>query len=284
MNRNVTASFSLSVSLVLLFAVLLYQPDGPVAVPLQAAPVARAEALEPIPDPNEERPRLTPGVPLTESPAGDGERDRPSPSPTALVEPVVASAESGPSRSGPPEGTRPAGTVTGTVLPHVLFTHARPGESLADIATRVYGSPDSARRIWMANRDIIDSADTIPTQKKRGHAASGPLNGEEAAHPLIIFRRVWPDGQVEVDTGLELGREAMPFPQEGEPPLVQESPSCTWSRSCGRSIKKCEAKSRIFRNVFRVCNLARILDGWPQERNSGILWTTTNFWQSEKKL
>ena len=50
MNRNVTASFSLSVSLVLLFAVLLYQPDGPVSVPLQAAPVARAEPVEPIPD------------------------------------------------------------------------------------------------------------------------------------------------------------------------------------------------------------------------------------------
>ena len=50
----------------------------------------------------------------------------------------------------------------GTARPPSAFTHARPGESLADIAIRVYGSPDSARKIWMANRDLIDSLDAIP--------------------------------------------------------------------------------------------------------------------------
>ena len=54
MNRNVTASFSLSVSLVVLFAVLLYQPDGPVPPSLQASPVARADSRQPISDPEQE--------------------------------------------------------------------------------------------------------------------------------------------------------------------------------------------------------------------------------------
>ncbi len=36
-----------------------------------------------------------------------------------------------------------------------------PGEKLADVATRVYGSPDEAEALWRANRDqvaMIDSA------------------------------------------------------------------------------------------------------------------------------
>ena len=162
MNHNVTASFSLSVSLVLLFAVLLYQPDGPVSVPLQAAPVAQAEPREPIHELKDGRPRLTPGYPLTGTSAGDDGSDRPSPAPVARVETVEPEADvvkSGPSHGGPSEGTRPG---MGTARPPSAFTQARPGESLADIAIRVYGSPDSARKIWMANRDLIDSLDAVP--------------------------------------------------------------------------------------------------------------------------
>jgi nucleoid-associated protein YgaU len=162
MNRNVTASFSLSVSLVLLFAVLLYQPDGPVSVPLQAAPVAKAEPRQPIHELKDGRPRVTPGYPLTGTSAEDGESGRPSPAPVAraeAIEPEAAVVKSGHSRGGPSEGTRPG---MGTPRPPSAFTQARPGESLADIASRVYGSPDSARKIWMANRDLVDSLDTVP--------------------------------------------------------------------------------------------------------------------------
>src|SRR4051794_39940615 len=101
MNRNVTASFSLSVSLVLLFAVLLYKPDGPVSAPIQAASIARAEPRKPVSDVTEGRPPLTPGSPLTESSAGDGECDAPTPSPVArveAVEPAAVEVTSGPSR------------------------------------------------------------------------------------------------------------------------------------------------------------------------------------------
>jgi nucleoid-associated protein YgaU len=162
MNRNVTASFSLSVSLVLLFAVLLYQPDGPVSKPLQATSVAQAEPRKPISDLTEGRPPLTPGSPLTESSAGDGESDAPTPTPVARVEatePAAVELKSGPSRGERSRETRPA---MGTPRPTSAFTHARPGESLADIAIRVYGSPDSAGKIWMANRDLIVSPDAVP--------------------------------------------------------------------------------------------------------------------------
>jgi hypothetical protein len=162
MNRNVTASFSLSVSLVVLFAVLLYQPDGPVSPPPQPSTVARADVAQPIPDLVGDRPRLTPGIPLTGSSAGHETSERPSPSPAVGGEVVVHEAvreESRPSPGGQAGGPRPG---PAPALPPSAFTHARPGESLVDIAVRVYGSPESARKIWMANRDLIDSIDAIP--------------------------------------------------------------------------------------------------------------------------
>ncbi len=162
MNRNVTASFSLSVSLVVLFAILLYQPDGPVPPSLQASPLARAETLPSTPDLDRSRPEPTPGIPLTETLAVDAMSHEPSPSPALPAEAVVIEAvgdHSRPSREGRAQGTRPDAVPA---LPSPAFTYAKPGESLADIAVRVYGTPNSARKVWMANRDLIDSLDAIP--------------------------------------------------------------------------------------------------------------------------
>jgi hypothetical protein len=33
------------------------------------------------------------------------------------------------------------------------------GETLSEVAERVYGSPDAAEALWMANRDRIDRPD-----------------------------------------------------------------------------------------------------------------------------
>lgn len=162
MNRNVTASFSLSVSLVVLFAVLLYQPDSTVPPTMQAATIVRAASGEPISNVDRRRPELTPGIPLPESAAGNTSRHKPSPSPTArgeAIEHEVVGDRARPSSGGSAEekSSSPA-----PVPPPSAFTHAKPGESLTDIAIRVYGSPDSARKVWMANRDLIDSLDAIP--------------------------------------------------------------------------------------------------------------------------
>ncbi len=162
MNRNVTASFSLSVFMVVLFAVLLYQPEGPGSSSVQASPNVPADSHQPISDPEKSRPRLTPGTPLPEASTGPTSSDQPSTSPAfreETVEQGVVREGSRPSPGGQAEETKP-GLVP--ALPSSTFTYAMPGESLADIAVRVYGSPDSARKLWMANRDIIDSPDTTP--------------------------------------------------------------------------------------------------------------------------
>ncbi len=163
MNHNVTASFSLSVSLVVLFAVLLYQPDDPAHQSLQASPIVPAEPHRSISGLDESRPQLTPGFPLADSSAGPKTVDQPRPSPSLRAEPADQKSvgdEPRPAPGGPAEGTSPVG-IPG--VPTSAFTHAMAGESLADIAVRIYGSPESARKIWMANRDLIYSLDATPS-------------------------------------------------------------------------------------------------------------------------
>lgn len=165
MNRNVTASFSLSVSLVVLFAVLLYQPDGPIPPSLQDSAVVQADARPSSPNPEGKRPEPTPGVPLPLSAAGDVTSGQRSPSPTvpekAAVEVDAVGAHAPPAPGVRVEASKPSPDVV-PAQAHSTFTHARPGESLADIAVRVYGSPESAEKVWMANRDLIDAPDAIP--------------------------------------------------------------------------------------------------------------------------
>jgi hypothetical protein len=48
-----------------------------------------------------------------------------------------------------PPGNRPAGA----------FTDVVEGETLADVARRVYGSADAAQALWLANRDRVDRPD-----------------------------------------------------------------------------------------------------------------------------
>jgi hypothetical protein len=42
----------------------------------------------------------------------------------------------------------------------LAFTTVGAGESLADVAIRVYGSPESAEMLWRANRDFIEQRDS----------------------------------------------------------------------------------------------------------------------------
>lgn len=41
------------------------------------------------------------------------------------------------------------------------FTQATEGESLTDVAVRVYGTSDAAKTLWMANRDLIERPETV---------------------------------------------------------------------------------------------------------------------------
>jgi hypothetical protein len=39
--------------------------------------------------------------------------------------------------------------------PDSAFTETQPGETLADVAVRIYGTPDATRALWHANRDQV---------------------------------------------------------------------------------------------------------------------------------
>lgn len=121
MNRHVGASFALSVFWVVLFAVLLYQPErGPDPAP---PPTSKPAAPDPAPPPT------------------------PPPMKPAAAEPVAAVAPA--PRIRPVSRTRPAAT------PRSAFTIVAEGETLDDVASRVYGTADRAESLWRANRDLL---------------------------------------------------------------------------------------------------------------------------------
>lgn len=179
MNQNVTASFGLSVLIVVFFAVVLYQPDPPPPVP---KPESRASVSVRSESPPAAEPVAAPPAPIVRATTPPAEA---VPLPAVPVAPVavrprervatevpVARRPSAPGsgaavasapRSGDATVTRVAARRPAPVVverePRGAFTQARAGESLTDVANRVYGSADAAQTLWMANRDILDRAD-----------------------------------------------------------------------------------------------------------------------------
>ena len=123
MDKNVGASFGLSVLIVVFFAVILYQPDNPAPT---AAAVASVEPLEAHP------PELSP------------------------TPPVASAARPATSNVARPVSVR-------SVEPRGPFTTVREGESLADVARRVYGRAGCVEVLWLANRDRLDRVDSPVT-------------------------------------------------------------------------------------------------------------------------
>jgi hypothetical protein len=191
MNKNVGVSFALSVFTVLLFAVMLYQPDTP---PPPSHPVAKA-----APEP----------AAVAQGEIVEAREPEPLETPPAVARPVrptsaetVAQRERVPAPRVPESVSRPTGRNAGLPLParpeavviapnplpmrpvasasrppmtdriarrdvpsrppepRGPFTRVRVGESLSDIALRVYGSGNAADSLWKANRDLIDREDT----------------------------------------------------------------------------------------------------------------------------
>jgi nucleoid-associated protein YgaU len=191
MNKNVGVSFTLSVFTVLLFAVMLYQPDTP---PPPSHPVAKTapepaavaqgeivEAREPEPvvaAPTAARPARSTSaetvarrepVPVANGPESvsrptarnDGP---PLPArPEAVViapNPIPMRPIASASRPATPERIARGDIPSRLPEPRGPFTRVRDGESLFDIALRVYGSGNAADSLWKANRDLIDREDT----------------------------------------------------------------------------------------------------------------------------
>jgi hypothetical protein len=155
MNQNVGASFTLSVVLVVFFAVILYQPDAPPAPASNAAaPLIPVEAQPPEP----------PAAPAI--PAGSIEpmTTLAPMAPASIAEvtrglPVGAAAERSPAPKAAKEPSRKRVSAAATET-RGAFTQVREGESLADVAARVYGESGDSKALWSVNRDLVEREDS----------------------------------------------------------------------------------------------------------------------------
>jgi hypothetical protein len=161
----------LSVLVVVFFAVILYQPEraGPrvaVADPGPASP-SSTQPLAASP-----APPLTEAVPIPEPPAAEAAPVRTiAATPrtaSAVMQPIAHAAPPAPApaprqRTEPPPGrATPAAMSQAHPAPRAsrsAFTRAEEGETLRDVAVRVYGTSDAETKLWLANRDLVDGRD-----------------------------------------------------------------------------------------------------------------------------
>lgn len=174
MNRQVIPSMILSVLIVCFFSVLLYECDRQASLGGKAR-VESKPSPAPVPGsaPEAPRPALESPPGATETPAtGSAAANPKAPEPKAIEPtqdspagappethpasaPAATDAEQ-PAQRQPPASAEP---VTPTEPPSP-FTTTREGESLADVAARVYGSADQVDRLWRANRDLLPQRDS----------------------------------------------------------------------------------------------------------------------------
>jgi hypothetical protein len=158
MDQHPGASITLSFGLVFVFAIVLYQPDHP-AQPgvLRAAPAAK-HATPPVPE-TAPLPPLTASEPLPLRPvraasvAAPGEE-----TPLAGAEGPRPGAVAEHPESKRAITPRPRRSAKGPA-PGDGFTQAAEGETLRDVALRIYGSAEEAEALWRLNRDLVLARD-----------------------------------------------------------------------------------------------------------------------------
>jgi hypothetical protein len=193
MNRQVIPSMILSVLIVCSFAIALFERDpdaaGRKADPGPAAKTSTPPSASPSPglaNASASAARLaepatagarTPGqetsVTTEPPPQANGLRERgsdPAPAPVPSVapganaprpeetgagRPSTATEPAAGASSAAPPSTAPASTV-----PRAAYTVVQKGETLKDVAVRVYGSSDGLDSFWRANRDVLPRSDS----------------------------------------------------------------------------------------------------------------------------
>ncbi len=193
MNRHAGASFALSVLLVCFFGIVLYQPEPRDSSPPQrtastgsSTPRVQTSRVTPPPP--------TPGIPLVETQNDDPEPPKerktprpqsiaqtaPNPAPLSPLAPTLVHFSSNSDRDLSPKrkptpspkssqarlSSYPNGLQTVSTRhsapprPRSAFTQVAEGESLTDIALRVYGDSESVHSLWLANRDTLPNQDS----------------------------------------------------------------------------------------------------------------------------
>jgi hypothetical protein len=163
MDQHLGASITLSFGLVFVFAIVLYQPEH---APLSRAgpEIAARKPEHPPPAPPAPLPALSPTEPLTVRPtqATFG-------SDAGEMRPIAAASriERAAARP-PPSSARVGARRSAAVLPPTAgFTRVLEGETLRDVALRLYGSSEEAESLWRLNRDLI--------RRKEGTLPAGTL-------------------------------------------------------------------------------------------------------------
>jgi hypothetical protein len=166
MNEHVGASFTLSVAIVAFFAVALYQRPAP-SSPVPASAVSATEARPPDRSDVQEAPpisekRHSASAPIaarqTSPPRSNSQRQVAAAGPPARVVPRQTASES--KRAALRGLTRRTDAPAPPSEPRGAFTKVRDGETLADVAMRVYGADGEVAALWRANRDLIDRDDS----------------------------------------------------------------------------------------------------------------------------
>ena len=167
MNEHAGASCALSVLIVIVFAVLLDDRNPP---PLRPAgkPEATAQIDVPPPTPSPlpaprtaKPPAVAPVLPVPLLPSAPPPRPAPLERPTVTeipqpeVRPVAVPSVAPIMPTPPPAKLRPRSTGARS-----SFVEVEAGETLADVATRVYGSAESLEAFWKANRDQLAKPDS----------------------------------------------------------------------------------------------------------------------------
>jgi nucleoid-associated protein YgaU len=184
MNRQAVPSILVSVSIVCFFAVALYprepKPRGPgrpdVARPAgPEGPASTGPVATTADNPAERRPAppsgASPGPTApVKSIAASGSRTGEAPVPAFRLSSKQA-ARGRPSPGLSPSAARP----TAPKRDRGAFTVVGSGESIADVARRVYGTTEGVESLWRANRDILSEPDAPLATGTVLHTPGAPL-------------------------------------------------------------------------------------------------------------
>ena len=164
MNQHLGATYSLSVLIVVAFAIAFYRADPPPPNRRPAQGVAAREkqaerTTATAPPASSERPLTRTGM------AADSHQKV---EPRVTLGPPVESERAIPTSAVLTRKTTQEPVVRAVSrvravakpLPRSAFTQVAAGETLGDVANRVYGSDEVIERLWKANRDQLPAADS----------------------------------------------------------------------------------------------------------------------------
>lgn len=180
MDRQAFPSIILSVSIVCFFAVALYERDK---VPRAAAKGESAKKSAPARDrvarsPTPPAPGLRAATDRSKptsqgreashglarssiSPdGGRSERTAIAAAPGAAPSPGIRMVSKRTTEAAPSRAPSRAGAASGGKLARAPFTVVGTGETIADVARRIYGTTEDAGVLWRANRDVLRDPDS----------------------------------------------------------------------------------------------------------------------------